>query len=74
MNELLDVDPAVACVVGPTLLGASGAEDEALVHDTEVFGPVATPLPYRDEAHALAHGRTLLLCRGAADRQLLVAA
>lgn len=24
------------------------------VHDTEVFGPVATPMPYRDEAHALA--------------------
>jgi 3,4-dehydroadipyl-CoA semialdehyde dehydrogenase len=24
------------------------------VHDTEVFGPVATLLPYRDAAHALA--------------------
>ncbi|HEU0202336.1 MAG TPA: aldehyde dehydrogenase family protein, partial [Burkholderiaceae bacterium] len=23
-------------------------------HDTEVFGPVATLLPYRDEAHAIA--------------------
>jgi 3,4-dehydroadipyl-CoA semialdehyde dehydrogenase len=52
---LVDADPAVACCIGPTLLGVSsaGAADQAdRVHDTEVFGPVATLLPYRDFEHA----------------------
>lgn len=55
-HPLVDADPAVACCVGPTLLGTrdtarSDASDR--VHDTEVFGPVATLVPYRDGAHAL---------------------
>ncbi|MDE2604642.1 MAG: 3,4-dehydroadipyl-CoA semialdehyde dehydrogenase [Burkholderiales bacterium] len=50
----VDADPAVACCVGPTLLGARDADGNALVHDLEVFGPVATLLPYRDAAHAFA--------------------
>lgn len=49
----VDADPAVACLAGPTLLGTRDADGAALVHDTEVFGPVATLLPYRDGAHAL---------------------
>ncbi|NRF65643.1 3,4-dehydroadipyl-CoA semialdehyde dehydrogenase [Aquincola sp. S2] len=49
----VDADPGVACCVGPTLLGARDADAAAIVHDTEVFGPVATLLPYRDTAHAL---------------------
>lgn len=56
-HPLVDADPAVACCVGPTLLGtrnASGSDDSDRIHDTEVFGPVATLLPYRDTAHALA--------------------
>lgn len=53
-HALVDADPAVACCVGPTLLGARDADAAALVHETEVFGPVATLLPYRDPAHALA--------------------
>ncbi len=53
-HALVDADPAVACCVGPTLLGARDAEAANIVHDTEVFGPVATLLPYRDMAHALA--------------------
>jgi 3,4-dehydroadipyl-CoA semialdehyde dehydrogenase len=52
-HTLVDADPAVACCVGPTLLGTQDADGAALVHDMEVFGPVATLLPYRDEAHAL---------------------
>lgn len=52
-HALVDADPAVACCVGPTLLGTKDADGAALVHDMEVFGPVATLLPYRDEAHAL---------------------
>jgi len=49
---LVDADPAVACCVGPTLLGTRHTDD-AVVHQTEVFGPVATLLPYRDTQHAL---------------------
>jgi len=57
-SELVDADPAVACCVGPTLLGtrnASGSDVADRVHDTEVFGPVATLVPYRnnDLDHAL---------------------
>ena len=52
-HTLIDADPAVACCVGPTLLGARNPDRADRVHDTEVFGPVATLLPYRDSAHAL---------------------
>ncbi len=53
-TPLIDADPAVACCVGPTLLGSPDPDGCAIVHDVEVFGPVATLMPYRDEAHALA--------------------
>ena len=53
-HALVDADPAVACCVGPTLLGTQDADGASLVHDTEVFGPVATLVPYRDAAQALA--------------------
>lgn len=52
-HELVDADPATACIVGPTLLGARDTDAAQAVHDTEVFGPVATLLPYRDTDHAL---------------------
>ena len=51
-HALVDADPAIACCLGPTLLGARDA-DAAAIHDIEVFGPVATLVPYRDAAHAL---------------------
>ena len=44
-HALVDADAAVACCVGPTLLGtrhAAGSDASDRVHDTEVFGPVAT--------------------------------
>ena len=50
----VDADPAVACCVGPTLLGVDDADPAGPVHDIEVFGPVATLLPYRDVPHALS--------------------
>ena len=56
-QPLVDADAAVACCTGPTLLGtrdAAGSDSADRVHDTEVFGPVATLVPYRDIAHALA--------------------
>jgi 3,4-dehydroadipyl-CoA semialdehyde dehydrogenase len=52
---LIDVNPAVACVIAPTLLGAKNpahADAAKLIHTTEVFGPVATLIPYQDLAHA----------------------
>ncbi|HUN90989.1 MAG TPA: 3,4-dehydroadipyl-CoA semialdehyde dehydrogenase [Burkholderiaceae bacterium] len=56
-HELVDADPAVACCVGPTLFGTRDPDGADRVHDTEVFGPVATLVPYRDMAHALALAR-----------------
>jgi 3,4-dehydroadipyl-CoA semialdehyde dehydrogenase len=53
-HALVDADPAIACCIGPTLLGARDADATPQVHDLEVFGPVATLLPYRDAAHAFA--------------------
>jgi 3,4-dehydroadipyl-CoA semialdehyde dehydrogenase len=51
---LIDADPAIACCVAATLLGCRTPDTAEHVHDTEVFGPVATLMPYRDSAHALA--------------------
>lgn len=52
-QALVDADPQVACCIGPSLLGARDPDVSAAVHDLEVFGPVATLMPYRDLAHAL---------------------
>lgn len=53
-HALVDADPAVACIVGPTLLGTKNPDAADRVHTHEVFGPVATLVPYRDAEHALA--------------------
>lgn len=53
---LIDADPAVACCIGPTLLGLATPEAvlaNDVVHEVEVFGPVATLLPYADVAQAV---------------------
>ncbi|MDN4592156.1 3,4-dehydroadipyl-CoA semialdehyde dehydrogenase [Xenophilus aerolatus] len=50
----VDADPAVACCVAPTLLGIRDSDAVSNVHDHEVFGPVATLIPYRDLDHAHA--------------------
>ncbi len=66
-HGLVDAD-ASSCCVGPTLLGtrtADGSDGSDRVHDTEVFGPVATLMPYRDLAHALQlvrRGQGSLVC------------
>ena len=51
-HALVDADPAVACCVGPTLFGVRDGDAAGIVHDREVFGPVATLVPYRTMAHA----------------------
>ena len=53
-QTLIDADPALAACIAPTLLGVRDADQARLVHDHEVFGPVATLLGYRDGAHAMA--------------------
>ncbi|AKQ57367.1 3,4-dehydroadipyl-CoA semialdehyde dehydrogenase [Bordetella hinzii] len=52
---LVDADPAIAACMAPTLLGSR--QPHALLHQTEVFGPVATLMPYRDPAQAWAMAR-----------------
>jgi 3,4-dehydroadipyl-CoA semialdehyde dehydrogenase len=53
-HDLVDADPDVAACIGPTLLAVDDADAAQRVHDTEVFGPAATLLPYRDLDHAVA--------------------
>jgi len=50
---LVDADPTVAACLGPTLLGLAQPDRADAVHRIEVFGPVATLMPYRDVGHAL---------------------
>lgn len=52
-QNLVDAD-ANSCCLAPTLLGARDADAAHIIHDTEVFGPVATLLAYRDLEHAQA--------------------
>ncbi|RZS58775.1 3,4-dehydroadipyl-CoA semialdehyde dehydrogenase [Sphaerotilus mobilis] len=64
-QPLVDADPAVAACLGPTLLACDDPDAANLVHRVEVFGPVATLMPYRDLAHALAlvaRGEGSLVC------------
>ncbi|WP_342619911.1 3,4-dehydroadipyl-CoA semialdehyde dehydrogenase [Rhodoferax sp. GW822-FHT02A01] len=66
-HALVDAD-AASCCLGPTLLGtrnAAGSDASDRVHDTEVFGPVATLVAYRDLGHALQlvrRGQGSLVC------------
>lgn len=52
---LVDADPQIAACIGPTLLAlrsVADADTAQAVHTREVFGPVATVVPYRDLSHA----------------------
>ncbi|MGO4395063.1 3,4-dehydroadipyl-CoA semialdehyde dehydrogenase [Variovorax sp. M-6] len=74
-QPLVDADPAVAACIGPVLLGARDADAADRVHDIEVFGPVATLLPYRDLDHAIAlahrgQGSLVTSLYGADDAEL----
>jgi 3,4-dehydroadipyl-CoA semialdehyde dehydrogenase len=53
----VDADPAVAAFVPPTLLYCAAGLAAKKVHDTEVFGPVATLIPYTDTMDAIAIAR-----------------
>ncbi len=49
---LVDADPAVAACESPVLLGKQNPVGAKLLHEVEVFGPVATLMPYDSEAQA----------------------
>jgi 3,4-dehydroadipyl-CoA semialdehyde dehydrogenase len=51
---LVDADRAVAACVAPVLLGHRQPTQAQVLHDVEVFGPVATLMAYDDEAQAYA--------------------
>jgi 3,4-dehydroadipyl-CoA semialdehyde dehydrogenase len=52
--KLDGIDGAKSAFVAPTLLKLDSAAKAQAVHDTEVFGPCASLIPYRDEAEAFA--------------------
>jgi 3,4-dehydroadipyl-CoA semialdehyde dehydrogenase len=54
---LVDADATKGAFVPPTLLSLNNGMDGAMVHDLEIFGPVATVVPYRDKADAFALAR-----------------
>lgn len=53
----IDADPAISAFIPPTLLSCDDPLRSRTVHDLEVFGPVATLLPYDDVAQALTIAR-----------------
>ena len=63
-----DADEAVAACVMPHLFRVDDGDASKLVHDVEVFGPVATVVPYRDPEHAYRLARRGCLAE-AADRR-----
>ncbi|WP_020395705.1 3,4-dehydroadipyl-CoA semialdehyde dehydrogenase [Thiolinea disciformis] len=52
-QPLVDADTQTSCCIAPTLLGVGDADKAQIVHELEVFGPVATLIAYRDVDHAL---------------------
>jgi 3,4-dehydroadipyl-CoA semialdehyde dehydrogenase len=52
--KLDGIDPAKSSFVAPTLLKVGDAKDTHAVHEIEVFGPVSTVIPYRDETELFA--------------------
>lgn len=53
----IDADPAVSAFVPPTLLSCAEPLRSHAVHELEVFGPVATLVPYDDLPQALTLAR-----------------
>jgi 3,4-dehydroadipyl-CoA semialdehyde dehydrogenase len=51
---LVDADAAKGAFVPPTLLKVNSSVEGAMVNELEIFGPVATVVPYRDKADAFA--------------------
>lgn len=64
-TALVDADASVAACVAPVLLGSREPARAKLLHEVEVFGPVATLMAYDsiEQAYALIHrGEGSLVC------------
>lgn len=74
----LDADLARGAFVPPTLFSAKRNPDADIVHQVEVFGPVATVVPYRDKQRAFELARrgggSLVASVFSADNAFLVEA
>ena len=55
--QLIDADESKACFISPTLLKCDLGINAKVANDVEVFGPVATVMPYNDTADAIAIAR-----------------
>ena len=53
----IELDHENTAVVPPVLFGVRDPDTHPLVHEMEVFGPVATLIPYRDPEHAFSLAR-----------------
>lgn len=51
-DNLIDADSDKGAFLSPTLLSCTDPDGAHAVHDIEVFGPVASVMPYRDSTHA----------------------
>ena len=76
--KLLDADPALGAFVPPTLLSCGDGFSARAVHNVEVFGPVATVVPYASADQAFAIARlgqgSLVASVFSADAQFLAQA
>ena len=76
--KLDGIDSTKSAFVAPTLLKVESADKARAVHDTEVFGPAATILPYRSENEAFAliarGGGSLVVSIFGDDREFLARA
>jgi 3,4-dehydroadipyl-CoA semialdehyde dehydrogenase len=52
--KLGDIDGSKSAFVSPTLLKVDNASKAQAAHETEIFGPAATIIPYKDEAESFA--------------------
>ncbi|MCU1286227.1 MAG: phenylacetic acid degradation bifunctional protein PaaZ [Acidobacteriales bacterium] len=55
--KLVDADAQAGAFVSPTLLQAQDSSDGSIVNELEVFGPVATVVPYKSKEEAFAIAR-----------------
>jgi 3,4-dehydroadipyl-CoA semialdehyde dehydrogenase len=76
--KLDGIDGARSAFVAPTLLKVESADTARAVHETEVFGPAATIIPYRSENEAYAliarGGGSLIVSVFGDDREFLARA
>src|SRR5262249_58070578 len=64
------IDQAKSAFVSPTLLKVDDGSKAQAVNETEIFGPAATIIPYRDETEAfnlIARGGGSLVASAFAD-------